>query len=169
MRFFHVYNEKNFDGLVKNNLINSHTGFKLQHCFAMPFDQKFNEIVQPGGKLHNLLKGGEYAFYVDRIAGIKALSEKCLPCTCDNLMWMLSDGEDCTRYLSIFNSEGNDRTPSHGDSISPDADGCTKVTFKESARLKIVKASNADVKLQQLDDKCWCVDVPAASFVILSY
>lgn len=69
MKFFHVYNEEYFEGLVKNNLINSDSGFKIQHCFAMPFEKKFNVIAQPGGKLHNLIKDGNYPFYVDRISG----------------------------------------------------------------------------------------------------
>ncbi len=69
MKFFHVYNEKYFDGLVKNNLLNDDSGFKIQHCFAMPENEKFNVIAQPGGRLHNMLKNGDYAFYIDRIAG----------------------------------------------------------------------------------------------------
>jgi len=69
MKFFHVYNEKAFKGLEKNGLINKDSGFKIQHCFAMPFEAKFNKIAAKGGKLHSLIKNGNYPFYVDRIAG----------------------------------------------------------------------------------------------------
>ena len=69
MKFFHVYNDKYFDGLVKNGLINKNTGFKIQHCFTVPEEIKFNRIAAKGGKLHSLLKEGNYAFYVDRLAG----------------------------------------------------------------------------------------------------
>ena len=69
MKFFHVYNEKYFKGLEKNGLINKNTGFKIQHCFAMPEKSKFNYIAAKGGKLHSLIKEGNHPFYVDRIAG----------------------------------------------------------------------------------------------------
>ncbi len=69
MKFFHVYNEDCFKGLEKNNLINEDTGFKIQHCFAVPEDFKFNRFAAKGSKLYNLIKSGGYPFYVDRIAG----------------------------------------------------------------------------------------------------
>lgn len=69
MKFFHVYNEEYFNGLVKNNLINKNTGFKIQHVFSLADDMKFNRLAAKGGKLYQLLKEGNYPFYVDRIAG----------------------------------------------------------------------------------------------------
>ena len=69
MKFFHVYNEKYFEGLVKNKLINKDTGFKIQHIFAMPEELKFNALAAKGGRLHSLIKENRYPFYVDRIAG----------------------------------------------------------------------------------------------------
>ena len=69
MKFFHVYNEKYFEGLVKNGLINKDTGFKIQHIFAMPEELKFNVLAAKGGKLHQLIRENQYPFYVDRIAG----------------------------------------------------------------------------------------------------
>ena len=69
MKFFHVYNDKYFEGLVKNGFINDNTGFKIQHAFAVPDEMKFNRLAAKGGKLHSLLKEGEYPFYVDRVAG----------------------------------------------------------------------------------------------------
>ena len=69
MKFIHVYNEKYFEGLVKNDLINKNTGFKIQHSFTVPDEIKFNKIAAKGGKLHSLLKEGNHPFYVDRLAG----------------------------------------------------------------------------------------------------
>lgn len=69
MKFFHVYNEKYFEGLVKNNFINKNSGFKIQNCFAMPESERFNKIAAKGGKLYNFLKEGNYPFYIDRLVG----------------------------------------------------------------------------------------------------
>ncbi len=69
MKFFHVYNEEYFEGLVKNNLINEDTGFKIQHVFSLPDKMKFNQFAAKGSKLHTMLKEGNIPFYVDRIAG----------------------------------------------------------------------------------------------------
>ncbi len=69
MKFFHVYNEECFKGLEKNGLINKDTGFKIQHVFRLQSHMKFNELAAKDGKLYNLLKEGNYPFYVDRIAG----------------------------------------------------------------------------------------------------
>lgn len=69
MKFFHVYNEECFKGLEKNGLINKDTGFKIQHCFAVPYERKFNDFAAKGGKLHSMIKKDNIPFYVDRIAG----------------------------------------------------------------------------------------------------
>ena len=69
MKFFHVYNEDCIKGLEKNGLINKDTGFKLQHCFAVPKERLFNNIARVGGMLHSLIKENNIPFYVDRIAG----------------------------------------------------------------------------------------------------
>lgn len=69
MKFFHVYNEVCFKGLEKNGLINKNSGFKIQHCFAVPNERKFNEMAAKDGVLYNLIKDGNHPFYVDRIAG----------------------------------------------------------------------------------------------------
>ena len=69
MKFFHVYNEEYFEGLVKNNLINKDTGFKIQHNFSMDNRLKFNEFAAVGTKLHSIIKEARHPFYVDRIAG----------------------------------------------------------------------------------------------------
>ena len=69
MKFFHVYNETCFEGLVKNGMINRDTGFKIQHCFAVPEAYQFNKLAAVGGRLYNLLRDTGAPFYVDRIAG----------------------------------------------------------------------------------------------------
>ena len=69
MKFFHVYNERSFEGLVKNDLINEDSGFKIQHAFSVPEELKFNRFAAKGGRLYALIKEGGYPFYVDRIAG----------------------------------------------------------------------------------------------------
>ena len=51
MKFFHVYNEEYFEGLVKNNLINKDSGFKIQHVFSLPKEKKFNVFAAKGTKL----------------------------------------------------------------------------------------------------------------------
>ena len=69
MKFFHVYNEDFFEGLVKNNLINEDTGFKIQNIFRMPLDKHFNTLAAKGSRLHGMLKDNKYPFYIDRICG----------------------------------------------------------------------------------------------------
>lgn len=69
MKFFHVYNEQCYEGLVKNDMLNEDSGFKIQHCFAVPKERQFNNIAAIGGKLHTLIKEKKIPFYVDRITG----------------------------------------------------------------------------------------------------
>ena len=69
MKFFHVYNDDCFIGLEKNDLINKDTGFKIQHCFAVPSHRLFNNYAAKGTRLHDLIKSEKIPFYVDRIAG----------------------------------------------------------------------------------------------------
>ena len=69
MKFFHVYNEQYFEGLVKNGLINEDSGFKIQHVFSLEEDMKFNRFAAKGSRLHGMIKEGNYPFYVDRLTG----------------------------------------------------------------------------------------------------
>lgn len=69
MKFFHVYNEDCFKGLEKNGLLNADSGFKLQHCFAVPKDRLFNTYAAVGTPLYRLITENHIPFYVDRIAG----------------------------------------------------------------------------------------------------
>ena len=69
MKFFHVYNEQFFEGLIKNGLLNEDSGFKIQHAFPVPDEFKFNTFAARGTKLHKLIKDNKIPFYIDRIAG----------------------------------------------------------------------------------------------------
>ncbi len=69
MKFFHVYNEECVSGLEKNGMINNDTGFKIQHCFAVPKEKTFNTFAAEGSRLYQMIKQDNIPFYVDRIAG----------------------------------------------------------------------------------------------------
>lgn len=69
MKFFHVYNEDCYKSLEKNNLLNADSGFKIQHCFAVPKERLFNNYAAVGSQLHSLIKENNIPFYVDRITG----------------------------------------------------------------------------------------------------
>ena len=69
MKFFHVYDERYYEGLVKNNFINEDTGYKLMNVFRMPEDKHFNTIAKKGSRLHSLIKENKTPSYIDRIAG----------------------------------------------------------------------------------------------------
>ena len=69
MKFFHVYNEDYFEGLVKNGLINEDSAFKLQHVFSLEADKKFNRFAAKGSELYSFIRENRFPFYVDRIAG----------------------------------------------------------------------------------------------------
>ena len=69
MKFFHVYNERCYEGLVKNDLLNEDSAFKIQHVFSMPDEIKFNKFAAKGTRLHSMIKENKIPFYVDRITG----------------------------------------------------------------------------------------------------
>lgn len=102
-------------------------------------------------------------------ATINATSKEVLPCIADSLHWLLSRDENGNHFVSVFNNEGNHRSVVTGDTLNPEANARVKLTFKKNAQPEIVKASSADVKISRHDDKTFCVDIPAAGFVILKY
>lgn len=69
MKFFHVYNEESVKGLEINGFINKDTGFKIQNNYIVPGDRRFNNYAAEGSAIYNLIKEGNFPFYVDRIAG----------------------------------------------------------------------------------------------------
>ena len=100
---------------------------------------------------------------------IYALSAKCLPCTADNLHWLLSDSDAGQRYITVFNNEGNRRSIHNGDNLIPEANSATILSFREPAQPECVIRGNGAVKLEQIDPCHWRLSVPAASFAILRY
>lgn len=100
---------------------------------------------------------------------VKARSVEIMPVTVDGLHWLVSKNSDGRRYLSIFNNEGNYRARPVGDSIDKNADRRVKVTFKEGANLNPIKLCCDDVKIERIDDKNYCVTVPAAGFAIFEF
>lgn len=69
MKFFHVYNDKYFKGLVKQGFINKNSGFKIQHDFPMENSKKFNVFAAKGSNVYNLIKENNFPFYIDRLTG----------------------------------------------------------------------------------------------------
>lgn len=69
MKFFHVYRHDWVEGLEKNGLLNSESGFKLQHNFPIPKNFLFNEYAAKGTPFHRLITENKIPFYVDRLAG----------------------------------------------------------------------------------------------------
>lgn len=100
---------------------------------------------------------------------IDALSTKLLPCTADNLHWLLSeDGRGC-RYVTVFNNEGNRRSIHNGDNLIREADATTVLTFREAAQPEIIRTGSEGVTLQHMDGNRWRLFIPAASFAIVRY
>ena len=102
-------------------------------------------------------------------ANIHALTPQFMPCVADGLHWLVSVGRDGTRYLTIFNNEGNDRDMKLGNIIDRKADRRVKVTFQDAAKLSTVRSYHDDVTLERADDRTWYVNVPAAQMVILAF
>lgn len=100
---------------------------------------------------------------------IDSLAKEILPCTVSGLHWVLSVGEDGTRYLSIFNNEGNERDLANGDVLDHRADRRVKVSFREDAELKIVRSFCDGVSLEREDGKNWNATIPAAEVVVFTY
>ena len=69
MKFFHVYNDDMYKGLVKNDMMNKDTGFKLQNAFCLPYELRFSEYAKKGSNFYNLIKEKKIPVYVDRFAG----------------------------------------------------------------------------------------------------
>lgn len=118
------------------------------------------------GKDHSVLAGGDRDALTRQI---RDLSEKLLPCTSDNLHWLLSEDEKGRRYVTVFNNEGNRRSIHNGDNLIPEADASTVLTFHGPAKPEIFRAGGEGVTLQRLDEHRWRLHIPAAGFAILRY
>ena len=100
---------------------------------------------------------------------IRALSEKLLPCTADNLHWLLSEDETGRRYVTVFNNEGNRRSSRNGDNLIREADASAVLTFRTPAQPEILRTGSNGAKLECMDGNRWRLQVPAAGFAILRY
>lgn len=100
---------------------------------------------------------------------VRALIPQVLPCYADDLCWLVSTDKAGNRYLSIFNNEGNERSTERGDTLIPEADRIVTVTFQEPVSLSVVKEGNRKISIQKQNRNRYCVEIPAAGFVILKF
>lgn len=125
-----------------------------------------NRIARMYGEKYRVFTSGSFEKLEH---DIKARSEEIMPVTVDGLHWIVSKNPDGTRYLSIFNNEGNYRARPVGDSIDRNADRRVKVSFKNEAQLKELKLCSDDVKIEKANDKEYYVTVPSAGFAIFEF
>lgn len=118
------------------------------------------------GEAYSVLPGADREMLTRQI---RALSEKLLPCTADNLHWLLSEDETGRRYVTVFNNEGNRRSSQNGDNLIREADAFAVLTFCTPAKPEIFRTGGEGVTLQRVDAQRWRLQVPAAGFAILRY
>lgn len=108
----------------------------------------------------------------DDIYALKAtldrLIPEVMPVYVDGLHWLVSRGEDGTRYLAIFNNEGNERTTEKGDTVNHAYDRRVTVTLKDG-NLSVFKNAMGETDIERVDEKTYRVTVPAADFIIFTY
>ena len=63
MKFFHVYNEDCIKGLEKNGLINADTGFKIQHCFAVPLAREDLHLERIDDRTYRATVAADFATF----------------------------------------------------------------------------------------------------------
>lgn len=100
---------------------------------------------------------------------VEKLLPDVLPCYVDDLCWLVSTDSASNRYLSIFNNEGNERSTENGDTLIAEADRTVTVTFKETVNLCVVKEGNRKISIQKQNGNRYCVEIPAAGFVVLKF
>lgn len=125
-----------------------------------------NFIKAKQGTNYKILESTDLACLEQKI---KELIKTVMPCYAEGLHWLVSYDEKGTRYLSIFNNEGNERSLEKGDIIHNEADKTVNVTFNLPANLNVIKEGYAKADIQRKDDQNFLVTVPAASFVIFSF
>ena len=137
--------------------------------------QKYEHLIDctPGNRFR-IKQGNRYSILNghdrDQLAlQIDSLSKKILPCTADNLHWLLSEDNNGCRYITVFNNEGNRRSIHNGDNLIREADSTTTLTFRETAQPKIIQTGSEGILLERIDSNHWRLTVPAASFAILQY
>ena len=104
--------------------------------------------------------------------GLKAeldrLIPEVMPVFVDGLHWLVSLGADGTRYLTVFNNEGNERTTEKGDTVNHAYDKRVTVTLKDGS-LSVFKSAMGNMNIERADDKTYRVTIPAADFAIFTY
>lgn len=115
---------------------------------------------------YKVLDSSDLAYLEEKL---QKLIKSVMPCFVDGLHWLVSYDEKGTRYLSIFNNEGNERSLEKGDIIHNEADKTVNVIFNLSANLNIIKEGYAKSCVEKTEDNKYRVTVPAASFVIFSF
>ena len=123
-------------------------------------------FAEKQGKNRRVLKSTDF----DKLENdIRALTDEVMPVKVDKLHWVVSEDKEGRRFLSIFNNEGNKRDSKVGDILLHEADERVKITFKETAQLRLIKLSSEDGKIEKTDDKTYFAEIPAAGFVILQF
>lgn len=69
MKIIHPYRDSFAKALLKHNMINQNSGFKLNHCYKTPEDKKFNTVAAIGTELHDWVCREKMPMYVDRLHG----------------------------------------------------------------------------------------------------
>ena len=96
------------------------------------------------------------------------LIPEVMPVYVDGLHWLVSRAEDGTRYLAIFNNEGNERTTEKGDTVNHAYDKRVTVTLKDGS-LSVFKDAMGETDIERVDEKTYRVTVPAADFIIFTF
>jgi hypothetical protein len=101
-------------------------------------------------------------------AELDRLIPTLMPVFVDGLHWLVSLGEDGTRYLTIFNNEGNERTTEHGDTLNHAYDKRVTVTLTDG-ELSVFKPARGDMHIERVDAHTYRVTVEAADFAIFTF
>ena len=101
-------------------------------------------------------------------AELDRLIPALMPVYVDGLHWLVSLGADGTRYLTVFNNEGNERTTEHGDTVNHAYDKRVTVTLKDGA-LSVFKPAREEIDLERVDGHTYRLTVSAADFVIFTF
>jgi len=101
---------------------------------------------------------------------LKKLIPEVMPCYIpEKLTWLVSEDENGSRYLSIFNNEGNTRSRESGDTVDRKADVAATVTFKEMPDLSVIKAGKLGYNIVKQNDLTYVVEIPATSYAIIRF
>ena len=100
---------------------------------------------------------------------LHSLEKEVMPCVVDGLHWLVSTDENGTRYLTIFNNEGNERDSYKGDILHREADKMVNVWFKDKTVPEVVEECGIGMYIQKRDEHNYAINVPAAGFVIMKF